>query len=160
MSHDPSLRIARPLWDELTAELHRRTEDRHESGAFILGRKDETGRTASAVVYYDDLDPDAYVSGICVLHADAFSRLWDKCGEVGLGVVADAHVHPFGTRQSPSDRQNPMIARAGHIAIILPRMARPPVRRWAVGIYEYLGDHQWRPHGGCGGSRVLKIGGR
>jgi hypothetical protein len=159
MLREPCLRIARPLWEGLTAELHERTEGRHESGGFVLGRRDETGSTASALVYYDELDPRAYDTGICVLHADAFSRLWDKCGRSGLAVIADAHVHPYGTRQSRSDIENPMIARAGHIAIILPRMARPPVRRWAVGVYEYLGDHQWRPHGGCG-SRVLKIGDR
>jgi hypothetical protein len=145
------------LWDTLTAELHRRTEGRHESGAFLLGGRDERGRTASAIVYYDELDPHAYDTGVCVLHADAFARLWDRCSDLGLAVVADAHVHPRGAGQSLSDRQNPMIARPGHIAIILPRMARLPVRRWSVGIYEYLGDHQWRAHGGCRGSRVLNI---
>lgn len=158
MSPDPCLRFARPLWDELTAELHRRTEGRHESGAFILGSKDEHGRTASTLVYYDELDPKAYDTSVCVLQADAFARLWDHCGELGLAVVADAHVHGGGAGQSLCDRQNPMIARAGHIAIILPRMARPQVRTWSVGIYEYLGEHKWRAHGGCQGSRVLKIG--
>jgi hypothetical protein len=71
-----------------------------------------------------------------------------------MTVVADAHVHPFGAGQSRSDRENPMIARAGHIAIILPRMARSPIRRWAVGVYEYLGDHHWQARGGCRGSTL------
>lgn len=157
MSHEPSLRVARPLWNELVTQLRRRTEERHESGAFLLGHKGELGRIASTVVYYDELDPHAYDTGVCVLHADAFARLWDHCAGLGLAVVADAHVHPLGAQQSLSDRQNPMIARVGHIAIILPRMARPPVRRWSVGIYEYLGDHCWRAHGGCRRGRVLKI---
>ena len=157
VQHDPLLRIARPLWRELTTELHRGTEGRHESGAFLLGRKAADGRTALSLVYYDDLDPHAYDTGICVLHADAFSRLWDICGERDLSVVADAHVHGGRAGQSRSDRENPMIARPGHLAIILPLMARPPVRRWAVGIYEYLGEHRWLPHGGRWGSRVLKI---
>jgi hypothetical protein len=74
-----------------------------------------------------------------------------------LAVVADAHVHGRSAGQSTSDRDNPMIARPGHLALILPLMARPPVRRWAIGIYEYLGDHQWRALGGCRVSRVLKI---
>jgi hypothetical protein len=157
MQGDPCLHIARPLWTELTAELHRRTEGRHESGAFLLGRKQEDGRRALSLVYYDELDPHAYDTGICVLHADAFSLLWDKCGELGLAVVADAHVHGRGAGQSRSDRENPMIACAGHLAIILPLMSRPPVRRWAVGIYEYLGDHKWRSYGGCRASHILKI---
>lgn len=50
-----------------------------------------------------------------------------------------------------------MIARPGHLALILPLMTRTPVRRWAVGVYEYLGDHRWRAHGGCHVARVLKI---
>lgn len=157
MQHDPLLRIARPLWCELTTELHRRTEGCHESGAFLLGRKAAEERTALSLVYYDELDPRAYDSGICVLHANAFSRLWDICGECDVSVVADAHVHGGRAGQSRSDRENPMIARPGHIAIILPLMARPPVRRWAIGIYEYLGDHKWRSHGGCNGSRILRI---
>lgn len=152
-----TLHITRPLWNELTSELHRRTENRHESGAFLLGQRKESDRRALRLIYYDELDPAAYDSGICILHADAFSRLWDRCSELEMTVVADAHVHPFGAGQSWSDRENPMIARAGHIAIILPRMARPPIRRSDVGVYEYLGDHRWQVHGGCRGS-TLKIG--
>ena len=58
---------------------------------------------------------------------------------------------------SQSDRQNPMIARSGHVALILPLLSRPPVRLWSVGVYEYLGDHRWKAHGGRGVSRTLKI---
>jgi hypothetical protein len=36
-------------------------------------------------------------------------------------------------------------------------MATPPVRRWSVGLYEYLGDHRWRSHAGRHVARVLKI---
>jgi len=44
------------------AELHRRTQRRHESGAFLLGH-DHDGRSAAVdVVYYDDLDPAAYAA--------------------------------------------------------------------------------------------------
>jgi proteasome lid subunit RPN8/RPN11 len=157
---DPTLCISNDLWRGLGAELHRRTEGRHESGAFLLGTRSGTNREATAVVYYDELDARAYASGVCVLHADAFGRLWDRCAEMSLVVVADAHVHPGGAWQSLSDRGNPMIARAGHLALILPLMARPPVRRWSVGLYEYLGDHRWRSHGGRHVARVLKIGDR
>jgi hypothetical protein len=152
-----TLHIARPLWNDLTSELHRRTEDSHEAGAFLLGHRAESERQALALLYYDELDPAAYDTGVCVLHADAFSKLWDRCSERGLKVVADAHVHRFGAGQSRSDRENPMIARAGHIAIIIPRMSKPPVRRWTAGVYEYQGDHRWQSRGGCRGS-ALKIG--
>jgi hypothetical protein len=154
---DPTLGLPRALWLEMIGELHRRTEGCHESGAFLLGRRNGVEREATAVIYYDDLDPSAYATGICVLRADAFGRLWDACAERALTVVADAHVHPMGAWQSLSDRDNPMIARPGHLALILPRMATPPVRRWSVGLYEYLGDHCWRPHGGRHVARVLKI---
>ena len=157
MLPNPTLRMSRSLWLGLGAELHRRTEGRHESGAFLLGTRTGTEREATAVIYYDDLDPRAYATGVCVLHADAFGRLWDRCAEMSLVVVADAHVHPRGAWQSLSDRENPMIARLGHLALILPLMARPPVRRWSVGLYEYLGNHRWRSHGGRHVARVLKI---
>lgn len=159
MQPKPYLRLSRAFWTGLTRELHRRTEGRHESGAFLLGRKDEGEREAVMAVYYDELDRRAYSTGVCVLHADAFGRLWDRCATAGLTVVADAHVHLFGAGQSLADKENPMIARPGHLALILPRLAAPPVRRWSVGLYEYLGDHEWRAHGGCRVTRVLKIEG-
>lgn len=154
---DPCLLLSRTIWTETTADLHRRTEGCHESGAFLLGRKTAHGRQVQAVIYYDELDAKAYDSGVCVLHADAFGKLWNRCAELSLSVVADVHVHGRGAWQSASDRQNPMIARPGHLALILPLMARLPVRRWAIGVYEYLGDHRWRSHGGREVSRVLKI---
>jgi hypothetical protein len=156
---EPRLELTRALWLELGMELHRRTEGYHESGAFLLGRQSTAGRCASSLVFYDELDTNAYATGICVLQAEAFSRLWDVCAVRGATVVADAHVHSRQAGQSRSDRENPMIARPGHLALIFPLFARQPVRRWSVGLYEYLGDHQWRPHGGCQVSRVLKIEG-
>jgi hypothetical protein len=151
------LHLTRSLWLELTTGLHHRTEGFHESGAFLLGHKCDDYRRALTLVFYDELDPRAYESGICILHAAAFTDLWSRCAELDMTVVADAHVHGRRARQSRSDRENPMIARPGHIALILPLMARAPVRRWAVGYYEYLGDHQWHAHGGCQVSRVLRI---
>jgi hypothetical protein len=157
MQHKPCLHFSRQQWAEITGELHRRTEGCHESGAFLLGLKTGNDRTVTSVVYYDEIDPCAYETGICILHADAFSRLWEICDDRNVSVVADVHVHGGGAGQSRSDRENPMIARPGHIAIILPRMARGPVRRWSIGLYEYLGEHQWRAHGGCKGRHILKI---
>jgi proteasome lid subunit RPN8/RPN11 len=125
------------------AELHRRTSHRHESGAFELGHERGGRREATDVVYYDDLDPAAYASGVCILKADAFSKLWAMCRARALTVVADIHTHPGGAFHSKADRSNPMVARSGHIAIIVPDFAAPPVRYDKLGIYEYQGDHRW-----------------
>lgn len=158
VQHDPRLHMSRPEWEGLVTALHRRTEGRHESGAFLLGRRIQADRQVTEVVYYDDLDPHCYDHGVCILHGDAFGKLWDRCAATGLAVVADIHVHPRGAGQSRVDRENPMIARAGHLAVILPFMAMPPIRLPTVGFYEYLGDHQWRSHGGDRIADVLKIG--
>jgi hypothetical protein len=44
-----------------------------------------------------------------------------------------------------------MIARAGHLAIIVPRFAQLPVRRRDIGIYRYRGGGRWEtiPPGNC-----------
>jgi hypothetical protein len=36
-----------------------------------------------------------------------------------------------------------MISRAGHVALILPDFARPPICTEHVGIYRYLGGKRW-----------------
>jgi hypothetical protein len=41
-----------------------------------------------------------------------------------------------------------MVAQSGHIALIIPRFARMPIRPKEIGIYEYLGNHNWRSRGG------------
>jgi hypothetical protein len=40
-----------------------------------------------------------------------------------------------------------MVARTGHIAIIVPDFAAPPVHYENVGIYEYQGEHRWADRG-------------
>jgi proteasome lid subunit RPN8/RPN11 len=131
------------LWNALLGELDRRGERRHETGAFLLGTISGGTRKIVDVVYYDELDPAAYESGVCILHGDAFSRLWAICRERGLTVVADVHTHPGGAGQSWSDKRNPMVARAGHVAFIVPNFSRAPVSMLKIGIYQYRGDHQW-----------------
>jgi proteasome lid subunit RPN8/RPN11 len=131
------------LWQHVLMELHRRSERRHESGAFLLGPDREGRREASAVVFYDELDPHAYESGVCILKADAFSKLWALCRAKRFTVVADLHTHPGEAFQSNADRTNPMIAQPGHIAVIVPDFAAPPVRYERLGIYEYRGEHGW-----------------
>lgn len=131
------------LWRTITTELERRGEACHEAGAFLLGTVGTRGRRVSAVVYYDDLDPTAYSSGVCILTAPAFAALWAICRERKLAVVADVHTHSDAGLQSSSDRTNPMIAREGHIALILPSYGRWPIDESRMGIYEYRGDHEW-----------------
>jgi proteasome lid subunit RPN8/RPN11 len=154
---DPKLIISPARWQALLAELHRRTEGRHESGAFLLGTKADSHRQVEQVVYYDELDPDAYRSGVVILHAASFGPLWDICRARGLSVVADVHVHPKQAFQSEADRQNPMIARAGHLALIVPWFARPPVGLESLGFFEYLGSHQWRDFSGRAVTQSLII---
>jgi len=131
------------FWNEVMGELDRRGERQHEAGVFLLGPASEGRRVATRAIYYDDLSPHAYATGVCVLYADAFAKLWSICRESGLTVVADIHTHGGAAFQSIADKNNPMVARAGHIAIIVPNMAAAPVPMQQVGIYEYRGNHQW-----------------
>lgn len=145
------------LWRTLVAELERRGGCRHESGAFLLGTITGKRRRASDIVYYDDLDARAYASGICVLDGDAFAQLWAICRERGRTVVADVHTHPGAAWQSLSDRTNPMIARAGHVAVILPDYARAPVDLSRIGVFEYRGAHTWDDRSPVRGHRFLNL---
>ena len=100
MEPESKLTIPAALWMVLLGELHRRTGERHESGAFLVGHSDEEGRRVMEAIYYDDLDSDAYRTGIVVMHAASFGLLWDRCRSSGLSVVADVHVHPRAAFQS------------------------------------------------------------
>jgi proteasome lid subunit RPN8/RPN11 len=133
-------------WRGLVAELDRRGQRRHEAGAFLLGATHGARREVEQIVFYDELDPRAYATGVCVLHADAFAKLWAICRERGLSVIADVHTHPGAGFQSDSDRTNPMVARQGHIALIVPDFGRWPINPKRMGIYEYRGDHAWLDH--------------
>jgi len=77
------------------------------------------------------------------LHAAAFAKLWALCREHQLTVVGDIHTHSGRAIQSQADRTNPMVARAGHVAIIIPNFAVAPISSQEMGIYEYRGEHQW-----------------
>lgn len=141
----PDHRISCPvaLWRRVMTDLHRRGGRRHETGAFLLGVERRGRREAVDAIFYDDLDPDAYESGVCILKADAFSKLWALCRARNLMIVADIHTHPGPAFQSESDRKNPMVARSGHIAVIVPDFAAAPVKYNRLGIYEYQGGHAW-----------------
>lgn len=146
------------LWRAGLAELRRRGGGRRESGAFLLGRRAGPRRAIERFVYFDDLDPHCLDSGIVVFDGAGFPALWRRCREAGLEVVADVHTHPSVPRQSTADRTNPMIAQAGHIALIVPNFARRAYRPEALGIYEYAGEHRWRDQGGQDAGRYFYIG--
>ncbi|HUO88161.1 MAG TPA: Mov34/MPN/PAD-1 family protein [Rhizomicrobium sp.] len=131
------------LWRQIVRELERRGRRRHESGAFLLGQEVNGRREVTDTVYYDELDANAYASGVCALRGDAFAKLWAECRKRKLTVVADIHTHGGAAYQSSSDKANPMVARHGHVAIIVPEFAAWPIQAERLGIYEYRGQHEW-----------------
>lgn len=138
--------------------LHERSEGCHESGAFMLGHVRGRKRFVEDVVFYDDLEAGAYDTGIVILHAAAFSKLWAICRAKTSSVVGDVHLHIGQAFQSAADIANPMIAQRGHLAMILPRLARAPIEAERVGLYEYRGRHHWRTLGHNRIARHLRIG--
>ena len=132
------------VWRRLCRQLRERGRNRtRESGAFLLGHRE--GKRARILDFslYDDLDPGCLDTGIVRFDGRHLGKLWALCKEEGLTVVADVHVHPGGSGQSPSDKAHPMIAVDGHVALILPRYAGRPLRRREIGIYRYLGGKRW-----------------
>jgi proteasome lid subunit RPN8/RPN11 len=155
---DTELHMSARIWVGLCDQLFCRSEGRHESGAFLLGHAIGRRRCVEETVYYDDLDPGAYDSGVVVLGGESFGPLWQRCRLSGLEVVGDVHIHGGCARQSLADRENPMIAQKRHLAMILPGLARAPMRPETIGLYEYRGRHRWRDLGHARISRHLKIG--
>jgi hypothetical protein len=156
----PDYRLSCPrfLWKSILRELYRRTETRHESGAFLLGNVENDRRRILRAVYYDDLDIHAYESGVCVVKGPAFARLWEICRLTAHSVVADIHVHPGDAIQSWSDKTNPTLPNVGHIAIIVPNFAKPPIHINDLGIFEYVGKFHWSNLGYKRAHRYFYVG--
>ena len=142
------------------AELARRTlGGRRESGAYLLGVElPDGGKRILEFVYYDDIDPRALETGEVTIRQTALPRLWAHCRTRGYGVVADIHVHPGSCRQSSSDQANPVMPRAGHLAMILPDFAQRQTEPGGIGLYEFLGAGRWADHS-ASGPRFLKLEG-
>ncbi|WP_158743049.1 Mov34/MPN/PAD-1 family protein [Acidisphaera sp. L21] len=138
----PDLAISPTLWGNLLQGLRDRGRYQRESGAFLLGPADGPRRVTS-VVFYDEIDPAAFDTGIIVIDGGCMADLWRLCRERGETVVADVHTHGGAAGQSESDRKHPMIAEPGHISMILPNFAAAPVRLRKVGLYRYLGRFKW-----------------
>lgn len=132
------------VWRAGVAELGARTlGGRRESGAFLLGSKEEERRRIDEFVFYDDIDPQSLASGIVRIDGRRLGDLWAYCRKTGRAVVADIHVHPGSFEQSASDQANPIIAEIGHIAIILPSYARGATLPGGIGVHEYRGSRTW-----------------
>jgi hypothetical protein len=158
IGHRAWLRVRPTLWQTLIVELGRRADGRREAGAFLLARRDGRGKTIVDVAYYDDLDPSSLTGGI-TFGFEGFAPLWDLCERRCLRVVGDVHTH--GGRcvsQSLTDRDNPMIARIGHTAVIVPYLAARPVRARDVGVHHYLGDDGWVSCKGRDAAKRLYVG--
>ena len=151
--------IAKPLWKKLRRELAKRGSGTRESGAFLLGRFDRKGRRViERFVPYDDIDPHALDTGIIDIDGTHMEKLFDMCRAVGLSLMADVHTHPGAPYQSRSDQNNPVVARKGHVAIILPNFAVTDVKVSEIGLYCYLGNRQWDNWSGQTARRKLLVG--
>lgn len=139
------LRIPVRLWVRMLGDVRHRGHGRRESGAFLLGNRNHAQDCVRRYLCYDDLDPHALDSGIVVMRACGFGKLWTHCRKSGLQVLADVHTHgDTAARQSPTDQHNPMIGEIGHVALILPCFAQTWCWNFhGVGIYEYRGGYQW-----------------
>lgn len=144
----PLLEAPPQLWGELVAHLRQQSGGVRESGAFLLGRKDDSTRVCTRFLPYEQLQADALHDDYVSLSAASFAKLWELCRAERLSVVADIHTHRFGAGQSRSDRTNPMVALAGHIALIVPRFAQGEVRVSDVNMYVYQGSHRWASYSG------------
>jgi hypothetical protein len=141
------LKIPFLLWFRLQRDLKYKGKGQHESGAFLLGKRNGTsGRKIISYICYDELDPEAYSTGICRMSGEGMAALWGLCNKHQYTVLADAHTHPTDyTAQSPSDKRNPMISRRSHLAMVIPCYAvKLRLGLKGIGIYEYQGDYQWR----------------
>jgi len=138
------------LWQRLVHALRERGRGgTRESGAFLLGARKAGCARITDFVLYDDLDRHCLDTGIVRFDGRYYGALWAYAERTKRSVVADVHVHPGEAFQSESDRRHPMIAQAGHIALILPWYAKPPLPRSQIRAYVFEERDQWHaipPH--------------
>lgn len=153
------LRLNSRFFDSIVAEIHRRGDEKRESGAFLLGSIERDGsRIADDVVYYEDVDPRCTRYGAIALESAAFAEVWRIASERGKQVVADLHSHPGRAEQSAIDMAHPAVALAGHVALIVPDFGRRGGSRSGLGVFEYLGGHKWRTIDAPTQRRYLDLG--
>lgn len=147
-------RMSRRRWMGLLNELQRRGDGRRESGAFLLAGS--TSDRVEQVVYYDDLDAQCLTGGIS-FSTCGFTALWRICEERALRVVADVHTHPSTwVQQSKIDATNPMMARVGHVAMIVPSYGQAR-SVGQCGVHIYVGSRRWIAVPAGEGSAIVHI---
>jgi proteasome lid subunit RPN8/RPN11 len=150
------LRMRRGEWKAMVRELGRRGHGVRESGAFLLSDRKGDGRTVTQVIYFDDLDSDC-LTGVIDFDGLAYSKLWDICDATQCRVIGDVHTHPGSSvQQSQVDAANPMIAQAGHLALIIPDFAAHSIKARDVGVHRYDG-REWETWTGIGAGHRLFI---
>ena len=152
------LRFRSETWDSLITELDLRAGGRRESGAFLLAPAQAKGQAVTSVIYFDDLDPNSLNGGVA-FDAVAFSRLWTRCSREALRVIGDVHTHPGrAVGQSDIDRNNPMVAQVGHVALIVPDLAAGVIGPSEVGVHRYRGENGWFSSYGRDAGSLLYVG--
>lgn len=145
------------VWTALMADLRKQGGGRRESGAFLLGDVFEHVKVVRAWLSYDELDSSSLNYDYVQLSSEAFSKLWNVCEQHCMQVVADVHTHPLGPSQSPSDRANPMIGLAGHLALIVPCFAQGNVTPADVSVNVYQGAKRWKNYFGQQAAAHIKL---
>ena len=144
-------------WKRLIRQLADRGEGKRESGAFLLARPGRRGHRVVDWILFDDLDPNS-LNGAVSIRGEAFSHLWAICRERGVKVIADIHTHPArGVSQSSIDQANPMVARRGHVGLIVPSFAHGRVRPRDIGFHVYRGDRSWDAFHGEAAAERLRL---
>lgn len=151
----PRLEVSPGLWAAILTHLREQGAGVRESGGFLLGQVHNGVRKVTRFLPYEELQADALQTDFVHLSSASFSRLWDYCATNALEVVADVHTHRFGAGQSRSDSENPMLAIAGHVALIIPDFAQGPVGLEQIGLYVYQGAHRWTRYRGASVARVM-----
>lgn len=153
----PLVEMSAELWSGLVAHLRLQGRGVRESGAFLLGLNTSVGKVVTGFLPYEELQADALHEDYVSISAASFSKLWTICQEHGLSVIADVHTHRFGPQQSRSDKANPMVALAGHVALIVPRFAQGRIRLEDIGIHVYRGNHLWDSQFGANVPTLIRL---
>lgn len=139
------MKISIIKWLTLTWGLRKKGERKRESGAFLISKNGSD--KISKIVFYDELDPNAFKSGIIVFDGKYYSKLDKILQDFDGIVIADIHTHPIScsTQQSDSDKNHPMCRLKGHIAFIAPNYASNLLLMPKdCGAYLYEGSFQWK----------------
>lgn len=131
------------VWTALMEDMRERGQGRRESGAFLLAGAAAEKHVITSWLPYDELAPESLAYAYVRLEPEAFTRLWAYCADKQVKVVADIHTHPKGPGQSPSDKKHPMVAFAGHVALIAPWFAQRSPTPHDVSLNVYQGGGKW-----------------